>query len=201
MNRLYLIIGIGIILKFLVHKKNLQIALNVFMVGALFYFWYLPKEEKKKQEEIATDELLEEYEKLKTFEEDIGSNVGIKNIKQYLSHLSHINFEEDKKELDHISDILENIRNELKSMTLSIENDTRLREFQNLSIALMTTLTKRYVDELFIYNKKNPYFPIDFDQPTPVNNKDTLNNIFLPLLKDKLPSIVVEEGEKKKFEI
>jgi hypothetical protein len=197
MNRLYLIIGIGIILKYLVHKKNLHIALNVFMVGALFYFWYLPKEDKKEKVEIATDELLEEYEKLKNFEEDIGSNVGIKNIKQYLSHLSHINFKADKKELEHIADILETIRNELKSITLSIENDTRLREFQNLSKTMMTTLTKRYVDELFIYNKKNPYFPIDFDQPTPVNNKDTINNIFLPLLRDKLPSIVVEEDDKK----
>ena len=36
------------------------------------YFWYLPKEEKKVKEEIVSDELLEEFEKLKTFEEDIG---------------------------------------------------------------------------------------------------------------------------------
>ena len=171
------------------------------MVAAIFYFWYLPKEEKKEKEEIVSDELLQEYEKLETFKEDIGSNVGIENIKQYLSQLSHIKYKADKPELDYISDLLENIRNELKAMTLSIDNNNRLSEFQNLSRAMMTTLTKRYVDEIFIYNKKNPYFPIDFDQPTPINNDDTINNIFLPLLKDKLPNIVVEEEDEKKFEI
>ena len=45
---------------------------------------------------------------------------------------------------------------------------------------------KRYVDEIFIYNKKNPYFPTDFDQPSPINNDDTINNIFT-FTKDKSP--------------
>lgn len=185
MNILYLILGGGIILKYIAYQQNIQIAINILLVGSLIYFWYLPKEERKKKEDIATDELIKEYDIIKSFEHDVGSNVSINTIKELLAHLSEMDNDTSKEQIDRTADIIENIRDSLKSMSLSIENNNRLKEFTDISTQLMTTLTKRYVDTIYTYNKKEPYFPIDFDQPTPIHNINSINNIFLPLLKNK----------------
>ena len=190
-EKLPFIIGIGLILKYLAYKKNLQILINCLLVFSIIYFWYIPKEKRKEEEEISSDELMKEYDILKTFEEDIGSDEGIKKIKEYLGHLAIDKYYDGntKPELQNISDILESIRDILYGMELCFDDDQRLKEFRVNSLKLMETLTKNYVDKIYSYNKKNPYDPIYFNEPEPVNNYASLNNIFIPLLKHKPPRI------------
>lgn len=183
------IIGAGIILKYLAYKKNIQILINCGLVFSIIYFWYIPKEKRKEKEEIASDELISEYDALKTFENDIGSDKGLNKIKEYLGHLALES--NTKREIDNISDILESIRDILKGMELSFddENDIRLNEFKTHALKLMETLTKDYVDKIYSYNKNNEVDPIYFNEPEPANNSATLKNIFVPLLKHKPPKI------------
>lgn len=186
-GKLPYIIGIGLILKYLAYKKNLQILINCGLVFSIIYFWYIPKQKRKEKEEIASDELISEYDTLKTFEDDIGSDKGLKQIKEYLGHLAVES--NTKREMNNISDILESIRDTLKSMELSFEDDKRLNEFKINSLKMMETLTKNYIDKIYSYNKNNANNPIYFNEPEPANNSATLKHIFIPLLKHKPPKI------------
>jgi hypothetical protein len=146
--------------------------------------------ERQEEEEVASFELLEEFDKLKEFEGDIGSSQGINEIKEILGHFATDKYYDgnNKQELEKIGDLLQIIRNDLNSMKLSIEDNDRLIEFTELAHKLMDTLTKNYVTKIYNYNRKNLYNQIIFNGPTESNGFAEKNNVFLSLLKDKTPS-------------
>ena len=95
----------------------------------------------------------------------------------------------NKREIENISDILESIRDILSGMELTFDDNERLNEFKIVSLKFMETLTKNYVDKIYIHNRENRHDQIYFNEPEPANNSATLKNIFVPLLKHKTPRI------------